>query len=100
MPAVRSSLRRVFVGNEVGAMLGVLVVGSLLVPSFVPAYLAVLFASGLRNVYLAWLGSGALFYGVALAVLYLEAVVLTGLLLAARHVYRSLGSRPRDGTAA
>lgn len=100
MSSIRSGLRRAFAGKEVGAILGVLIVGSLFVPLFVPTYLAILTASGLRNVYLAWLGSGALFYAVAFGVLYLEAVVLTGVYLGARHIYRTVVDRPRNGTAA
>lgn len=47
-----SGIRRLFVGKEVGLVLSVLLGGTLFIPGgFVPAYLAVLLASGMRNVY-------------------------------------------------
>jgi len=88
-------VRRLFVGKEVGIVLGILLAGSLLIQGrFLPGYLAVLLASGLRNVYLAWLGSGALFYAVAFVFLYLQAVVVTAIYLSLRTIYRSLPTTP------
>lgn len=49
-----------------------------LLPLWLPAYLSVLFASWLRNVYLPWLGSGTLFWTVSVLFLYAEAVLLAG----------------------
>lgn len=90
-----SSVRQLFVGKEVGIIFAVLLGGSLLISGvFVPGYLAVLAASGVRNVYLLWLGSGALFYAVAGFFLYLEAVVLTAIYLGLRYVYMSIQNRP------
>jgi len=92
-------LRRWFAGRSVAAVLAVLVAGSVLLGGvFVPAYLAILFASGLRNVYLPWLGNGVAFHAVAVGGLYLQAVLLAGLYRAARHVCRAL--RAYDGRAA
>ena len=86
-----SSLRRLFVGKEVGKMLAVLLAGSLLISGgFVPTYLAKLFASSVRNAHFAWLGSGVLFYAVAFAFLYLEAVALTAIYFCLRYVYQAL----------
>lgn len=95
MAFIDSGVRRVFVGKEVGIVLGILLAGSLLIQaSFLPAYLAVLLASGLRNVYFAWLGNGVLFWAVALAGLYLQAVVVTASYLALRTVVESLRRTP------
>lgn len=93
-------IRRLFVGKEVGSILAVLLAGSLLIPGgFVPGYLALLFASGVRNVYLAWLGSGVLFYVVAFFFLYLQAVVLTVLYFVFRHGYQTFRKQPRNGAS-
>lgn len=95
MPPRIGGARRSFVGKEVGMILAVLLAGSLLISGgFVPGYLAVLAASGVRNVYLSWLGSGAQFYAVAGAFLYLEAVVLMAVYLGVRYVYTSILNRP------
>lgn len=89
-----SSVRRVFAGREVGILFGVLLAGTLLISDgFVPGYLAVLAASGVRNVYLGWLGSGPLFYAVAGVFLYLQAVALTALYLGLGYVYTSIQHR-------
>jgi general stress protein CsbA len=93
MTRTGGGVRRVFLGREVGIVLGVLLVGSILVQaSFLPTYLAVLFASGVRNVYVAWLGNGVLFWAVALLGLYAQAVVVTAAYLVVRTVARSLRS--------
>lgn len=81
-------IRRVFVGETVGVIFGILLAGTVLIQgAFVPGYIAVLYASGLRNVYLPWLGSGAVFYSVVCLFLYLQAVVLAGLYFLLRHLY-------------
>lgn len=95
------SLRRIFVGREVGLVFSILLAGSLLISGgFVPGYLAVLLASGLRNVYLGWLGSGILFYAVALVFLYLEAVALTMAYVGLRYVYESIQNQPERNASA
>lgn len=94
------TVRRVFAGREVGIIFGVLLGGTLLISGgFVPGYLAVLLASGVRNVYLAWLGSGPLFYAVAGVFLYLQAVALTAVYLGLRYVYTSIQNRPWRGAS-
>lgn len=70
-----------------------------LYPFWLPGYLAVLAASGLRNVSLSWLGSGLLFDAVWVAFLYGEAVVLAGCYRFGRHVYRAY-RRGRDRATA
>jgi uncharacterized membrane protein (DUF485 family) len=50
------------------------------------SYLAILFASALRNLYFGWLGDGVLFYVVVGIGLFVEALVLTGLYHAVRRV--------------
>lgn len=50
------------------------------------SYLAILFASALRNMYFGWLGDGVLFYVVVGIGLFVEALVLTGLYHAVRRV--------------
>lgn len=88
-------VRRVFLGREVSVILGVLLVGSVLVQaSFLPTYLAVLFASGVRNVYVAWLGNRVLFWTVALVGLYAQAVVVTAAYVVVRTITGSLWSMP------
>lgn len=95
-----SEFRRLFVGKEVGTILAVLLAGSLLISGgFVPAYLAVLLASGVRNVYLSWLGSGVLFYAVAFFFLYLQAVVLTAIYYVLRRGYQTFRKQPRNGVS-
>lgn len=93
------TLRRLFVGREVGAVLVVLIAGSLLTSAFVPGYIAVLLASGVRNVHLPWLGSGAPFYTVAFLFLYLEAVVLTAVYVSLRTLFQKYRNRGIDGTS-
>lgn len=94
-------IRRLFVGKEVGKILAVLIAGTLLISgSFVPTYLAVLLASGVRNGYLAWLGSGVLFYTVAFFFLYLEAVALTATYFGLRSMYLTLRRLPRNESSA
>lgn len=95
MKSNNSVVRRVFVGREVGIVFGILLAGTILVPgSFLPAYLAVLLASGLRNIYISGLGSGPAFYAVAFAFLYIQAVGITSVYLTIRSIYRSLGTSP------
>lgn len=95
MTVNNGGVRRLFVGKEVGVVLGILLAGTILIQgSFVPAYLAVLLASGLRNVYIAWLGSGVLFYAVAFVFLYLQAVAVTAMYLALQTTYHSLRTTP------
>lgn len=95
------AIRRLFVGKEVGKMLAILLAGSLLISGgFVPTYLAVLFASGVRNAHFAWLGSGVLFYAVAFVFLYLEAVALTAVYFAIRYAYQTLRGRFRNEASA
>lgn len=43
------------------------------------SYIAIVAASGLRNLYFGWLGSGVLFYLVVAVFLVIEALVLTGI---------------------
>ena len=101
MTTETQSLRRIFVGREVGLVFSILLAGSLLISGgFVPGYLAVLLASGLRNVYLGWLGSGILFYAVALVFLYLEAVALTMAYVGLRYVYESIQNQPERNASA
>lgn len=59
-----------------------------LFPFWLPGYLAVLVASGLRNGYLPWLGSGVLFTAVWVSLIYVEAVFVAGCYRSVRHVYR------------
>jgi hypothetical protein len=60
-----------------------------LYPFWLPSYLGVAFASGLRNVYLPALGNGLLFDAAVLAFLYLEALLLAGLFRVVRRIYRT-----------
>lgn len=91
-----SSIRRPFVGKEVGIVFGILVAGTLSITGgFLPWYLSVLFATSLRNVYVASLGSGMLFYGVAVIHLYFQAVVLTTAYLLLRYAYERVQNRPQ-----
>lgn len=95
MNVERGGVRRLFFGKVVGVVLGILLAGTMLIRgSFVPAYLAVLLASGLRNVYIAWLGSGVLFYAAAFVFLYLQAVAVTAVYLALLTTYQSLRATP------
>jgi hypothetical protein len=100
MTLTDSGARRVFVGKEIAVVFGLFLAGSALIQTaFLPAYLAVLFASGLRNVYFAWLGNGILFWTVALVGLYLQAVVVTAGYLAVRTAVRSLrGDSPGESS--
>lgn len=100
MTFIHGGLRRILVGKEVGVVLAVLLAGSLLIQArFLPAYLAVLFASGVRNVYVMWLGNGVLFWTVALVGLYLQAVAVTAGYLAVRTVVVSLrGTSPGESS--
>lgn len=99
MTATSSIPRRWLADRSVLVTLAVLLAGSLLVGAiFLPAYLAIALASGIRNLYVPWLGNGAAFYAVAFVGLYVQAVVLAGLFRAGRHVYRAL--RADEGNAA
>lgn len=96
MSLQHADVRRWFVGRDVAVAFAVLAAGSYTANTvFVPAYLAILAASGLRNVYLPWLGNGVLFWGVAVLALYAQAVVLAALYRGGRSVYR----RRADGGA-
>lgn len=96
-----SGVRRILAGKEVGIVFGILLAGSLLIQgSFLPGYLAVLFASGVRNVYLAWLGDGILFWAVALFALYAQAVVVTASYLTVQTIAGSLRSKPPGESSA
>jgi hypothetical protein len=91
MTVMDGGVRRVLIGKELGTVFGILLVGSVLLQAtFLPAYLAILLASGVRNVYLAWLGNGVLFWAVALVGLYVQAVALTAIYLAGRRIVASL----------
>jgi hypothetical protein len=101
MTFLNGGVRRVLAGKEFGVVLGVLLAGSLLVQaSFLPAYLAVLFASGVRNVYVASLGNGILFWIVAFVGLYVQAVAITASYLAVRTISGSLRNPPPDEPSA
>lgn len=94
------SLRQIFIGKDIGIIFGLLIAGSLLVGAFLPWYLAVLFASSLRNAYLYQLGSGLLFYGVAVLILYIQAVLLTAIYHMSRRLYQKfLWKRISAGSA-
>ncbi|WP_129114714.1 hypothetical protein [Halegenticoccus tardaugens] len=100
MPFDGNPVRRLFAGRETGIVLALLIAGSLLVSGgFVPAYLAVLFASGARNASLASLGSGPAFYAVAFAFFSLQAVALSALYLCSRRVYLGVRSRRANSSA-
>lgn len=100
MAFIDGGVRRILVGKETAVVLGVLLAGSLLFrATFLPAYLSVLLASGVRNVYLVWLGNGVLFWTVALVGLYLQAVAVTASHLAVRAVTTSLrGTHPDESS--
>jgi hypothetical protein len=88
-----SAIRRWTAGRDVVVAFAVLAVVSVLAGAvFVPAYLAILAASGLRNVLLPSLGDGVLFWGVAALALYVQAVALAALYRGGRALYRR-----RDG---
>lgn len=91
MAARNGGIRRLFIGKEIGIILGLLILASLFFSNgFIPSYLAILFASSIRNTIAGWSGTGLAFYAVVLFFLYLEAVVLTAGYLAVRYVYRTL----------
>lgn len=95
MTFIDGGVRRVLVGKELAIIFGLLLAGSVLLgAAFVPAYLAVLLASGVRNIYFAWLGNGVLFWGVALVGLYLQAIAVTAGYLVVRTVVASLRGTP------
>ena len=60
-----------------------------LYPFWLPSYLAIALASGVRNNFFPWLGSGLLFYVAILLFIYLEAVILANLYRVLWHVYRT-----------
>lgn len=70
-----------------------------LYPFWLPAYLAIALASGVRNTVFSWLGSGVLFHGAIVSVIYLEAVVVAGLYRILRRVHRTY-QRGREEQAA
>ncbi|MFC6826666.1 hypothetical protein [Halopelagius fulvigenes] len=70
-----------------------------LYPFWLPSYLAVAFASGLRNVFLPRLGSGLLFDATVVAFLYLEAVLLAGAVRLLRRTYRTYRRGRANGSA-
>lgn len=95
-----STVRRWIAGREVAAAFALLVAVSLLAGAmFVPAYLAILAASGLRNVFLPWLANGVLFWGVAALALYVQAVALAALYRGGRAVYRRWDGNGAGSTA-
>ncbi|MFB6220749.1 MAG: hypothetical protein ABEH90_04855 [Halolamina sp.] len=92
---MNEAVRRILIGKETGIVFGFLLIGSVLFQAgFLPTYLAVLLASGVRNVYLAWLGNGVLFWAVALVGLYLQAVTVACGYFAVRTVAVSLHGIP------
>lgn len=93
------SLRQLFVGKDIGIIFGLLIAGSLLVGAFLPWYLSVLFASSLRNTYLYQLGSGVLFYGAAVLILYLQAVILTAIYQMSHFLYQKFQQRRTNAGA-
>jgi ABC-type nitrate/sulfonate/bicarbonate transport system permease component len=112
----RSDIRRVVVGKAVGAVFAFLlgvwmlweVVDSfgglsdplvgILSPVWAPVYLAILYASGLRNNYFLWLENGILFYLLIALLLYLEAVLLAGIYRTLQAGYRSYRQGKRGET--
>ena len=60
-----------------------------LYPFWLPSYLAIALASGVRNTVFPWLESGLLFYIAIILFIYLEAVILANLYRVLRHVYRT-----------
>lgn len=101
-----NDLRRMFGSKSVGVVFAFLLVGWMLMeigvlgglgdpfvgilsPAWAPVYVAILYASGLRNVYLPVLGNGILFQLVIAVFLYLEAVLFTGIYRVIRAAYRS-----------
>ena len=60
-----------------------------LYPFWLPAYLAIALASGVRNNVFPWLESGPLFHVAIILFIYLEAVILANLYRILRHVYRT-----------
>lgn len=100
-----SDLRRMFGSKSVGVVfafllvvwmltkVGLLSIGDpfigILLPAWAPVYVAILIASGLRNVHLPVLGSGILFQLVIVVFLYLEAVLFAGIYRVIRAAYRS-----------
>lgn len=113
MTITTSQLRRMFGSKSVGVVfaflivvwmltkVGLLSIGDpligILLPAWAPVYVALLYASGLRNVYLPVLGSGILFQLVIAVLLYLEAVLFAGIYRVIRAAYRSYrGGKPGE----
>lgn len=89
--ATAASNRRLPVGLDLIVVLVVVFVFPLLIVRHTPfSYLAVLAASGLRNVYFGWIGSGTILYAVAGVFMLAEALVLIGVYRLLRGTYRSL----------
>ena len=86
-----ASSKRVRFGRDLLIAIVVLVGLSLVVSGgTVFSYFAILVASGLRNVYFAWLGSGLLFDIAVALVLFLEALALAVLIHLGRRVFSTL----------
>lgn len=87
-------VRRLLVGRGTRAALAVLIGGSLLLAGvFVPTYLAILVASGLRNAWGLPLGDGPAFLVAVCGLLYAQAVLLSTLYHLARYLVRTVTAR-------
>lgn len=108
----RNSLRGAFAGRTVGLLFAFFlgfwllfeanalpeVLYAPLYPFWLPSYLGIAFASGLRNVYLPSLGSGLLFRTTITAFLYLEAVIVAAVVRILGRAYRTYRRGRTDGT--
>ncbi|WP_227355891.1 hypothetical protein [Haladaptatus salinisoli] len=82
----RGPISKSFVRDIAVIFVGLLVLSWVFSGGTVLTYLAVLFASALRNIYFGWIGSGLLFYVIAGIGLLAEAIVLAVLYRLARRV--------------
>lgn len=69
-----------------------------LYPFWFPSYLAIAVATGVRNTFFPWMGSGVLIYVAILVLIYVEAVLLAGLFRFLRNIYQTY-QRGREAQA-
>ena len=69
-----------------------------LYPFWLPSYLAIAVATGVRNTVFPWLESGVLFDVAILLLIYVEAVLLAGLFRFLRNIYQTY-QRGREARA-
>lgn len=72
-----ANIRKIIAGKVTGVVLVVLLLAMATIPNFVLTYYPIAMATFVRNMYLPTIGTGAIFYLIALIGVYIEAVLFS-----------------------